>query len=271
MKGTPFKTDALAAALALLALLSTLPAVAAAWQDEPPQKTGAHADAEVERGRQLYLRGENARAVKTLGDAANRLKTDADAWHYYGLALNRAGKSKEAVKAFERAAKLRGSAGDRAALSLALLLSGRRGEAELEARRALELDPELPDAHFVVGMTLFAAEKFERAIEHADEALRLRPDFGAAQYLKGQAVLYIYADESDRVALKYPLRPGAEPAQRAAALGAREREFAPLVARMREAAARMEEFVNSQPNHPDAPAWRELVGTLRVYGRERRP
>ena len=120
-------------------------------------------------------------------------------------------------------------------------------------------------------MTLFAAEKFERAIEHADEALRLRPDFGAAQYLKGQAVLYIYADESDRVARKYPLRPGAEPAQRAAALGAREREFAPLVARMREAAARMEEFVNSQPNHPDAPAWRELVGTLRVYGREMRP
>jgi tetratricopeptide (TPR) repeat protein len=57
--------------------------------------------------------------------------------------------------------------------SAALLHSGRRAEALSCARKAAELDPGNPDAHFAVGTALLTARSYEGAAAEFDEALRL--------------------------------------------------------------------------------------------------
>ncbi|HWW74798.1 MAG TPA: tetratricopeptide repeat protein, partial [Pyrinomonadaceae bacterium] len=72
-------------------------------------KTAAPQSSEddLARGRRLLGAGDAAGAVAALKSAAESRRTDADAWYYYGLALTRARKGKDARKAFERAVKLR--------------------------------------------------------------------------------------------------------------------------------------------------------------------
>ena len=61
---------------------------------------------ERERGVQLYKQGDMKGAIEALRIAIKHHKGDADAWHYLGLAFNRAGSVKDARKAFEMAVKL---------------------------------------------------------------------------------------------------------------------------------------------------------------------
>jgi tetratricopeptide (TPR) repeat protein len=59
-----------------------------------------------DRGIQLYKQGDFPGAVKALRSATNKGKTDLSAWHWLGLALERQGKSGDARKAHEKAARL---------------------------------------------------------------------------------------------------------------------------------------------------------------------
>jgi len=206
-----------------------------------------------------------------LRPAAERRKTDADAWYYLGLALNRAGRAKEARKAFDRAVKLRpDNAGAHTGLAYTMLLLGKESDAEREAQKALQLDPQFPDAHYVVGVILYRGDKYEQSAEEAEAALRLRPDFPAAASLAGDALLDIYVDESERASRQYPLPTGADEAARKPVFARRDAALESVRARMREAAGRLEAFAVSQPNASEAGGWRELADTLRVYGRARK-
>lgn len=60
---------------------------------------------EATRGIGLYQQGQNEEAIKVLRDAAKRYN-NLRAWHYLGLALEKKGKTKDARKAHEQAAKL---------------------------------------------------------------------------------------------------------------------------------------------------------------------
>jgi Tfp pilus assembly protein PilF len=59
-----------------------------------------------DRGIQLYNQGDFPGAVKALRSATQKGKDDLSAWHWLGLALERQGKSGDARKAHEKAARL---------------------------------------------------------------------------------------------------------------------------------------------------------------------
>src|SRR5436305_6987905 len=136
-----------------------LAAAALALVCAPPharaQKPDARASAneKLERGKQLYDQGEAAAAIPLLRAAAESLKNDPDAWYLYGLALSRAGRAKDAVKAFDKTLKLRpDDALARTGLAFSLLLLNKPGDAEREARRAMSKEPPPAEAHYIVGV-----------------------------------------------------------------------------------------------------------------------
>jgi Flp pilus assembly protein TadD len=237
-------------------------------QAQKPGDGAAAAEDRFERGKRLYQQGNAAGAIDELRPVAEGRKTDADAWYFLGLALSRAGRAKDARKAFEKTLKLRpDDALAHVGLAYSMLLLDKPRDAEREAGRARTLDPRLAEARYVLGAIRFRDENFRQAAEEAEEALRLKPEFPAAAFLDGDALLNIYTDESIGQSGKYTLVPADEEAERKAVPDKREAALEPLKARMREVADRLESFARAQPNNPEATQWREQAGSLRLYGR----
>jgi TonB family protein len=222
------------------------------------------------RGKRLLAQGDAAGAAAALKSAAAQRKTDADAWYYLGLALSRADKAKDARKAFEKAAKLRpDDAAARAGIAYTLLLLGKTRDAEREAGRALSLDPKSAEAHYILGVIDLRADRFEQAVSEAEEALRLKRELPAAASLAGEALLDIYSDASERVAVQYPLPADADEAARRPVLEKRDAELESMRARLRVAAERLDSLVESQPDGSAKEDSRELADTLKFYARPR--
>jgi TonB family protein len=225
-------------------------------------------DEELERGKRLLEQGNATAAVPMLKRAAERRKTDADAWYHLGLALGHVRKPKDARKAFERAVKLRPDWADaHAGLAFTMLTLGKPRDAEPAARRALAADPQHGGAHYVVGHVRFDEEKFTEALAGAEAALRARPDFAAAAYLAADALLNVYVEESARQGRQHPLPPATSPEERKALLARREPALAPFKARMLELADRLDSFAAAHPDARDAENWRTQAESLRIYGR----
>jgi TolB-like protein/tetratricopeptide (TPR) repeat protein len=68
-----------------------------------------------------------------------------------------------------------------------LIVEGRNPEALTEARHALDLDPVSPLFHTVLAETYYFGRAFDAAIEEAQQVIRLHPDFLLAQYWLGSA------------------------------------------------------------------------------------
>ena len=246
-------------AAAALALLLSLAPVAARAQ--------APAD-DFDRGKQMLAQGDVKGATAAFKRASGQRKTDADVWYSLGLALGRDHNPKEARKAFERAVKLRQNWADaHAGLAFSLLTLGKPRDAEKSARRALSADPQHGEAHYVIAYLRFDEEKFSEALAEAEAALRARPEFAAAAYLASDALLNVYVEESARQGRNHPMPPATSPEERKALLARREEALAPLKARIRELAERLDSFAAAQPGAPDAESWREQAESLRLYGR----
>jgi TonB family protein len=232
-----------------------------------PAPARAQAVDDFERGKQLLAQGDAKGAAAALKRAAERRKTDADAWYAYGLSLGRTGKRKDARKAFERAVKLRPDwATARASLAYTLILLNKTLDADREAKRAVSLDPKSPDAHFVVGNVRYLYDDFSGAAAEAEAALALQPDFPAAAFLHGDSLINIYIMESERQSGRHPMPPGAGEDVRRRVFESREAALEPLKARMRETADRLETFARTRAA-AEAEGMRELASSLRLYGR----
>jgi TonB family protein len=222
---------------------------------------------EVERGKRLLAQGDAVGAVASLKSAAERRKTDADAWYYLGLALSRADRAKDARKAFEKAIKLRPDAAAHTGLAYALLLLDKPRDAEREAERALALDTNHAEAHYVLAAVNFRGDKLSQAAAETDAALRLKPDFPAAAILSGSILLKIYVGETVRIAEQYPIPSDANEESRKPVLEKRDAALEPVKVRMRAAADQLETLVKIQPGGgPAATNLQEMADMLRVYG-----
>ncbi len=73
----------------------------------------------------------------------------------------------------------------RAARGLALFLTNANEEAEVELRRAIELDPALYDAHYIFGRVAFGQGRMAEAAARFREACRISPDAYDSWYLLG--------------------------------------------------------------------------------------
>ncbi|MET0645598.1 MAG: TonB family protein [Pyrinomonadaceae bacterium] len=259
--------------LTLLLLLSSLAAPpcarAAPHARQTPaaasQQTTPQADEELEGARRLLAQGETTAAVAALKRIAERRKTDGDAWYYLALASTRAGKPKDARKAFERALKVRpDSAQARAGLAYALLLLDKPRDAEREAGRALASAPQQAEAHYVVAALRFREDKFSESLNAAEAALRASPEFHAALRLAADALINAHYDELLRQARRYPIGPGTGKDEVKLLTEKREITLAPFRSRMRDLAERIEAFAAARPGDPETATLREQASTLRI-------
>ncbi|HLM56881.1 MAG TPA: tetratricopeptide repeat protein, partial [Pyrinomonadaceae bacterium] len=181
---------------AALACLLTFAVVARARQQPA---------AERDRAAALVKAGDYKGASRALRAAVKKDKADAEAWHMLGATLARAGDGKGSRKAFETALKLRPDhAPSRAGLAYALILLNKLKDAEREAARAAAADPRSAEAVYVVGVLRHKKDDFKGALEAAESALRIDPDFPPAARLKGEALLESYADFAERYREEHP-------------------------------------------------------------------
>lgn len=71
-----------------------------------PTVTAQLSNSDIDRGIALIEQANFAEAVKILNASVKRNKKEIRAWHWLGTALERQGKGKEAIRAYEKAAKV---------------------------------------------------------------------------------------------------------------------------------------------------------------------
>jgi tetratricopeptide (TPR) repeat protein len=149
---------------------------------------------EVRQSIDLIQNNKLAEAIELLQSAVKKNSEDADAWQYLGVALSRQGKTDEARRAYEQAARLRpDSAAPHTGLAHCFLLSGKIQEAEKAAQRALKLNPKSDEArYFLATIRLNAGKPFD-AVEEVEKAIELNPSFAAAFALKTRALIEVFS------------------------------------------------------------------------------
>jgi len=180
-----------------------------------------------------------------LKQAVSQDKNDADAWYYLGLALLEDPKArKEASRAFETATKLRPNfAAAHAGFAYLLLLRNKETEAAHEARAALALDPKIPNAHYILGVTQLKTSKAQ-ALENAEAEIKLQPEFGAAYLLKSLALVLFSGDVM---------------------LSEEDESSESREVRYRQAADTLEKFLQLSPRDPYRDTWTRQLESLRFF------
>ncbi len=138
----------------------------------------------------MLERGRIEEALKHWKEAV-RLRPYASARRYRQVAdlLNDHGWAGEAVLQYRKALELDPDLlAARTGLAAALLADGQPDEAAAECRRALTDHPDSASAHYHLGTALFRSREVDQAIEHYREALRLEPGLADAHTGLGAAL-----------------------------------------------------------------------------------
>jgi tetratricopeptide (TPR) repeat protein len=162
-------------------------------QASAQEKAGAGsapAQSDKARGIELYRKGDLKGAIEALNSVVKKDQTDADAWHFLGLAYYSNDEAKNARKAFEVETKLRPDSADaRVGLAYSLLLDNKFSAASVEAERALTIDAKNAGAHYIVGINHFKEGERQKALGEAEASIKANPNFAAAHLLKVQILL----------------------------------------------------------------------------------
>ena len=214
---------------------------------------------ELKRGIELYRRGDAKAALTVLRQVVKQQKDEARAWHYLGLALSRTRDFKEAGEAFAHAVGLDPAyAQAHAGLAYSQLSLNKYDEAESAASRALALDPRNVEAHYVYGTVRLRKLDAAQALQSAEAAIKLNPNFAPAWLLKTQSLVGLhnadYAPLFDLINRKNP-----KPERRT------REERAELARPLREAAVAFEQYIKLNPNSSRLPELREQLETLRAH------
>lgn len=187
--------------------------------------------ADRDRGIDLYKQGQTQAAIKILKEVVKKHSPDAEAWYFLGLAYYSDAAIWQARDAFEHLLSSRPDSADaNAKLAYALILANEPGRSTAAARHAIELGDQSAEPHYAIAEVSFRAGEYPKAIEEADQALKIKPDFAPALITKSLA--------------HYALK------------------------QYGEAAASLEKFLAINPNDPDADVWREQLERLRTFGRQ---
>jgi predicted Zn-dependent protease with MMP-like domain len=141
-----------------------------------------HDDADLQLLESIYDaldEGESARALSLIQAALDQEELDDPVLHFLaGVALRELDRPEQAARELRRAVELDPDDAEfRANLAFALFSSCRFEEAESEARRAIESDDALPDAHCALALVLERAQSTRPSAEVAfRRAAELDPD-----------------------------------------------------------------------------------------------
>lgn len=195
------------------------------------QQSPAKVSVERDQGIKLYKQGQTQAAIKILKEVVKQHPDDADAWYFLGLAYYADSSIWLARVAFERLLSLRPDSVDaNAKLAYALILANEPERATAMARHAIELDDQSPEPHYAIAEASFRLGEYPKALEEAQKALKLNPDFGPALITKTLAHSSLKQYE--------------------------------------EAAASLQKFLTINPADPDVDVWREQLERLRNFGRK---
>jgi tetratricopeptide (TPR) repeat protein len=228
-------------------------------QEEARAAEAANDSDDLKRGIALYRRGDAKSALPVLRQAVKGGKDGARAWHFLGLALSRTREFKEAAEAFARAVNLDPNyAHAHAGLAYTQFALNKYEDAERAAGRALALDKRSAEAHYVFGAVQLRKLGAAQALESAEAALKINPNFAPAWLLKAQSLIGLHnADFAPLFDLLTKQKPKPEPRTR--------EERAELARPLREAALAFEQYIKLNRNPSLLPELREQLETLRAH------
>jgi len=191
----------------------------------------------------LYQKGEYNKALIVLKRLTKEKASDGDVWYYLGLTDLQLRKEGDAVKALEKARTLlpRNTA-VLTALAFAYLNNNDK-HAERIAEEALEIEPKIAQAQYIVGASSLRRGLYDAAYERAKQAVEIEPKFADGYRLKAQALIARFAQLSITVN---------KPESR--------RDL------LREAAGDMERFLNLTPSRPDTEFYKEYFEAIKFFG-----
>ena len=141
------------------------------------------------------------------------------------------------------------------------------GDAARESKRALELDANIADAHYIIGVTYLRKGEPVKSFGEAETAIAINPNFGPAFLLKTQALVNMYLSENVIASRNVP---GARPPT-TEALQRVDKEQSEILrahrSRFKEAAESLTRYLQLTPNSDEANTWREQLDALRVYSK----
>ncbi|MGD0223214.1 MAG: tetratricopeptide repeat protein [Terriglobia bacterium] len=155
-------------------------------------------------GLALYLQGSFDEAVKALMHGADLDPSDLRAYSVLSLAYDRApGQADDVVECFHRFSDLRPHDAQATLYYALSLWKARRQETspayldqvESLLKKAVALDPSLPDAHLQLANLYSQRHRFAEAVPEYQEALRLSPSIPDAHFRLGQA--YVHLEKKD--------------------------------------------------------------------------
>jgi len=199
-----------------------------------------------QRGIEYLQQKKYKEAVDSFKVAVKKDASDPQTWYYLGMALVQNPKTvKEGTKAFETGLKLSSSSAVlHAGLAYSLLLRNKDHDAAREANEALAIDPNLSDAHYIVGVVLLRSGNREEALQHAEAAIKLQPQAAAPYLLKSQTLVSFMGGA---------LRADAN------------EEFEARSLRFREAAAPLERYLELKPDAENKQLLMDQLESLRFY------
>jgi cytochrome c-type biogenesis protein CcmH/NrfG len=141
-------------------------------------------------GEVLAIAGKPGPALDALRSALRTDPSDDAAWDLTGRVLAGKGDSAEAFYAFEKAVRLRPeSATYSYDFALALALADRFDDAQKRAEAALSVDPNMADAHELIGGLYARSGRLADAARSYARAVELRPDSARAHLRLGNVLV----------------------------------------------------------------------------------
>lgn len=199
-------------------------------------------DEERERGIELYKKNDFKSASRELQSAVQKNKNDVQAWYYLGLSLTHTGNPKEASKAYETALVLQPNfASARAGLAFTFLLRNKLNDAQRQAERTLQIDQKSVDAHYILGVVRLRSGDHASAVRQANATIELDPKFAPAYLLKAQGLLTFFEETE---------------------VGPPDEQTATRLARYKEAAESLKEYLHLNPASKNATTWADQLEAL---------
>ena len=131
----------------------------------------------------LQLLGDTEAATHALEQAVQLRPSLADAHGRLALLYREQGRRRDALESYRRAAQSAIEPAEKQLLEAqVLMMEGREGEAETLLRSALELHPDLPTAHGLLGQIFAASGRFDEAAQHFEAQLTRSPRAGLCYY-----------------------------------------------------------------------------------------
>ena len=158
-----------------------------ALQSEKPG-TPEYGESVLLLGQTLFLQGKYADSIPWLEKATAGVAPPAEASYMLGNANILTQQPEKAVKAF---AKLFGlppeSAGARLTTARMMLQRDLDADAAKQAKSALQTDPHIPEAHFLLGEIAIAHGQIDEAVVELNQEIAINPGYAMAHYRLGDA------------------------------------------------------------------------------------